>query len=79
LAFVLDLEDLEAKLSAATGWGAELLRELDPVKCRLGALIAEISRNAHRLIKTERRPASDPSHRTGRSTGRGGSARTHVA
>ena len=29
LAFVRDLEDLEAKLVTATAWGAELLRELD--------------------------------------------------
>jgi hypothetical protein len=27
----------------------------------LGAVITEISRNSHWLIKTERRPASDPS------------------
>jgi hypothetical protein len=29
LAFVRDLEDLEAKLVTATAWGAELLREVD--------------------------------------------------
>ena len=29
LAFVQDIEDLEAKLSTATAWGAALLRELD--------------------------------------------------
>jgi hypothetical protein len=31
LALVRDLEDLEGKLARATAWGAELLRELEPV------------------------------------------------
>jgi len=34
LAFVQDLNDLETKLSIATTWGAELLRELDSESVR---------------------------------------------